>query len=107
MYVSDRKLPLICQTLNTKFPTVTVENYCKWYNVFVINPDGVVVTADWEVLNMLEYKSGKCLIGDHVYHPDLLVQYADYIGGYVDDVSLETVAGRWMFEFHDKSPEEL
>ena len=107
IFKSERGIPLICQGKDNNKPVVTVENYCKWYQIFVIYPDSTVVPADWPTLNKINKSSDKHLIGDHIFHPELLEKFADHIGGYVHDVSLEAVTGRWMFEYHDKTAEEI
>jgi len=46
-YFSDRGIPLVTQHLLTDndgnpVAMLTVEDYCKWYKMFIIHPDGTV-----------------------------------------------------------------
>lgn len=103
---SKRGIPLICQDVRNE-PTITVENYCKWYDIYVIYPDGSIVTASWTKMREIEESSGRTLIGDHIFHPLLLSEYANIIDGSVDEVSEEVVTGRWIFEHYEKDIDEI
>jgi hypothetical protein len=44
--VSDRGIELVTQRAYTSM--LTVENYLKWYDLFVLHPNGKVETVSWE-----------------------------------------------------------
>lgn len=45
MFVSNRGIQLITQTHEKRM--LTVEDYGKWYDLFIIEPDGTVQTVEW------------------------------------------------------------
>ncbi|WP_227493032.1 hypothetical protein [Bacillus paranthracis] len=45
MLVSNRGIQLVTQTHEKRM--LTVEDYCKWYDLFLIEPDGTVQTVEW------------------------------------------------------------
>lgn len=104
---SDRQIPLIYQDNNRSIPVVTLENYCKWYWIFIVFPNGYVTRAEYNTLSALEDKYGKPLMGDHIFHPKLLELLAEHLEGVVDEVTLETALGRWMLEYHEKELEDI
>jgi hypothetical protein len=95
MHESNRGIPLIWQGKGN-VPFITLENYCKWYNVFVVFPDGKVEivpeTKYAEVFDHFAY------IPDHNFHPLFLQKLAKLYGGAVDDSTLEIAAGRWLMD---------
>jgi hypothetical protein len=102
VYVSQRGIPLLCQSPSTfGKPIVTMENYCKWYGVQVLHPDGRVEGADHDDLSRIADRLGHCLMGDHNYHPRLLNEYAKQIGGTADWRAIEMAGGRWVSEILD------
>lgn len=98
VYVSERGFPLICQKPG-ETPIVTVENYCKWYRLYLLMPNGEVKPVTPELVESVNAFENAWMI-DHTFHPDLLRAVARKIGGYVDTVSLEAAAGRWVMENH-------
>lgn len=101
-YVSYRDIPLLCQDPDEHGrPTVTMENYCKWYGVFILHADGSVTQVPIEdIVEILDKAEGILMI-DHCYHPQLLHEIAKKIGGVADSLSLEVTAGRWVIEIMD------
>ena len=106
MFKSDRGKPLICQEKGTK-PIITVENYIKWYHIFVIWPDGNVTKASFDIIEQINNHSTKTLICDHLFHPLLIEKYAEITDSLVDEVSLATITGRWMFEYYNKEIKDI
>ena len=106
MYKSKRGKLLICQEKH-ECPVITMENYCKWYNVYVIYSSGEIGTVDYNVLDEIEKQSGKVLTDNHLWHPWLLEEYAESIDGTVDPVTLDVVTGRWILEHCDKETSEI
>lgn len=102
-YVSHRGMLLLCQSPDTTFkkPIVTMENYVKWYGVYILHPDGRVESVDPGVLGQMADRCGGIVMGDHNYHPRLLNELAKEIGGKVCWRSLEMAGGRWVSEIMD------
>lgn len=97
-YYSWRGQPLIFVG-KSDVPIVTMENYCKWYGIQVVFPDGRVENVHPNVLD--ELCGNDHFIGDHNYHPELLRRVAKHYGGHADYVSLEASAGRWAMEINE------
>lgn len=101
-YVSERDILLFCQEPNTYGkPTVTMEDYMKWYGVHILHSDGRVESVSPDLLSEIDDKLGGGLMGDHNYHPHLLRGIAKHIGGVVDYRAEEAVTGRWVNEILD------
>lgn len=83
-----------------------MENYCKGYHLYVIEPTGEVTEVPYGMIAELD-TGHRSLVFDHCFHPLLLERLATKIGGIVDGVSLEVVTGRWMFEYYDKETAEI
>lgn len=81
LYFSERGLPLLYVDKPLDIPVVTLENYTKWYNIYVIAPDGTVTRADQDALLDLGNKYPDAMWHDHYFHPRLLYRYAALIGG--------------------------
>ena len=98
-YETKRGMMLLCQTPSTK-PILTAENYGKWYDLYVLFPDGTV--EGLHDLGIDTYDVPNLKIGcpriDHNYHPELFCKLAGDNDWYVDDVSMEVAAGRWALE---------
>ncbi len=101
-YLSERNIPLFTQEVDAfKRPIVTMENYCKWYGVYILHPDGSVEGVDPGLMADIQSQDNGCLFGDHNYHPRLLNKLAKRINGAVDSIALEVVTGRWVAEIMD------
>lgn len=102
VYLSSRGIPLLCQTPSSfGKPIVTMENYCKWYGIDILHPDGRVESADPGLLDEICDEVGHYLMGDHNYHPRLLNELAKKIGGTADYRAIEATGGRWVSEQMD------
>ncbi len=99
-YVSDRNKPLLHQETYDK-PVLTAENYEKWYDLFVIFPNGDVESLS--DLGITTFDVAVDGVGtpriDHNYHPLLLEQLAKDNNWYLDISTLEMAAGRWAIEY--------
>lgn len=107
-YLSNRKFPLIFQGELGSDPIITMENYCKWYDIYVVFPDGSVKTIDLNKLDIETLgmeKDGASSILDHAFHPMLIQRVAQELCYVIDPVSFETIIGRWELEYHNKYPE--
>lgn len=92
-YVSPRDLPLVFQDEPGDRPILTVENYVKWYTLYVVHPDGRVREAD-----MTEEDGFRSAWRDHVPHPAACHAYARLKGWEWDENSLDMVYGRYARE---------
>lgn len=106
IWFSDRGLPLSYNGKQLEVPVVTLEVYCKWYEIYIINPNGEVVKAHDEYMDEYydacnsNYIAGAAYV-DHVFNPDLLHVFAKEIGGCVCTEALEMCIGRWEREVLD------
>ncbi|WCS68110.1 hypothetical protein Goe26_01980 [Bacillus phage vB_BsuM-Goe26] len=60
-YVSEDGVPLLSQ-YTRDVPVLTVQDYEKWYNLYLIMPDGEVKTVDWEQKELREGWRDHCII---------------------------------------------
>lgn len=98
-YYSDRGIPLLYVGKTFDKPMITLENYDKWYNIFLVMPDGSVKIVDTRDIEIVNDKNDFQLWIDHLYHPRLLYLLAKHLDAYTDIRSLEVAAGRWMTEY--------
>jgi hypothetical protein len=109
LYLTPRGHALLYVNQPLDVPVVTLENYAKWYEVYLVNPDGEVQKVDPDLINTVQNKHSDALWVDHHFHPRLLYRLAEWIGGTVDERAVEVAAGRWVIErysdtdykFHD------
>jgi hypothetical protein len=96
--LSERNIPLVYQ-FNESFsePVLTVENYCKWYNLYIVNPDKSVNKVDFDALHNFTPKK-ESSYRDHVPNPKAVKCYADKYSYHLDEQSYEMMVGRWMIE---------
>jgi hypothetical protein len=98
VYFSDRNIPLVYFGPLLDHPIITVQNYWKWYNIYVIMPDGVIRRiTDQEIYKATDGYTNAWYI-DHYFHPRLLTELAKMLNGKVCPQSLEMAAGRWVME---------
>ena len=108
LYFNERGHPLVyVEPLNScgyKNPTLTVENYCKWYALYLVHPDGKVTTVDAEVYERVSRKTNGLITiwGDHVINPLAFKLVGELLGAHVDSRSMEMVIGRWEIEHNNK-----
>lgn len=96
VYLSDRGIPLLYVAEPCEVPVVTLENYTKWYDVYLVMPDGSVQVVEG-VLALVD-KFDDAWWVDHLYHPRLLYRLAQVLNATVDERAIEVAAGRWMIE---------
>lgn len=102
VYLSWRGIPLLCQSPSTfGKPIVTLENYCKWYGLEILHPDGRVESVDPGILDECCDRVEGVLMGDHNYHPRLINEVAKHIGGIACHRAVEMAGGRWVAEIMD------
>lgn len=97
LYYSDRGIPLITlQTIEDK-PILTVENYEKWYRLFLLHPDGKVTIVSIEDIEAV-LDDQKISNIDHYFNPLLLQPLADRLNAELPSEVLEIISGRWLLE---------
>lgn len=83
-------------------PTITVERYYKWYEMFLVSKDdGVreITTEDWEK-HANTFKGTTW--GDHIPNPLFVKALAESNGWEIDPLSYEVIVGRWVIEHENK-----
>lgn len=91
---SKRKHLLVFGARSSDPPTVTVENYCKWYALQVVDAAGDIKEYDFGELEPF----AQDYVSDHVPNPLAVVRWATAKGWRVDPQSLEMMVGRWAME---------
>lgn len=94
MKTSGRGHPLLAQEPMDK-PIVCLENYQKWYSIQLLTPEGDVQEIPYDSLNHLTIADPTWL-EDNCIHPKLLHALGKSLNAYVDVLSLEVAAGRWL-----------
>ncbi len=79
-------------------PIITLENYTKWYNIYVIKTDGTVDKVQPEIIEEAHKLNKYYGIIDHLYHPNILNKVAELLDAEVDERASEVAAGRWHYE---------
>jgi hypothetical protein len=95
--VSERGFELVEQGVYDT-PVITVENYQKWYNLYVIQPTGEVEILDPGLITEVIGEINEILVIDHTFHPKLLLLLAKKLGAEVPSTTMEMVAGRWVLD---------
>lgn len=94
-FFSDRELPLVFYwqgDYRPDVPMLTVENYCKWYDVYLVHSDGRVEKVDVEMW-------------DHRVPPHEVKRLSSLYEW--DEQSLEMIVGRFWQEHFDRSFENI
>mgnify|MGYP001567987992 CR=1 FL=1 len=98
LHFSERGIPLVnCSGSRTR-PVITVENYCKWYGLYLIHVDGRVESIDSEIMDEIYAKDPVAIRGDHNFHPRLLYRLEEHLKASLCSQSLQMVIGRFMLE---------
>jgi len=96
---SPRGIPLVWGSGHPKAGAVlTVECYCKWYELFLVCPDAIV-GVDFGVLGM--HSKDEAPYCDHAPNPRAVYRYAQARGYLLDNVAFEMIIGRWEIEYHE------
>jgi hypothetical protein len=88
IYKSNRGIDL-CISQPVTLPTITVELYGKWYELFIVFPNGCV-----EVLPFPPHKRLTPYV-DHAPNPEVVMAYAEALDIEIDDVALEIIEARY------------
>lgn len=93
-YVSERNISLVYSGPRPQYPIITVENYLKWYDVYLVHPSGEVSKID---LYLVERRlGGETVWADHVPNPKAINETARFFGWDIDPISYELIVGRWV-----------
>jgi len=112
IFKSDRGFLLCCESVvGDSRPILTVEDYIKWYDMYVIYPDTEVVeklrsnkdraTAFLSVESEFIARYDESAIYDHCFNPKFYVLLAHRLNMEYDDRAAEIIAGRWAIEHGD------
>lgn len=96
---SPRGIPLVWGGGHPKYGAVlTVECYCKWYELFLVCPD-TIVGIDFGVLG--QHSKDESPYCDHAPNPRAVYRYAQARGCQLDNEAFEMIIGRWEIEYHE------
>lgn len=99
-YYSERGFPLITQSIfdgnEESNGMLTVENYDKWYRLYVITRDGEVKPVGHE--DLVESRQGLTWI-DHVVSPESFYLTAKKLGLEYDDRTFAMVCERFVSDY--------
>jgi hypothetical protein len=89
IYYSDRGFPLVFTGVlrQGSSSVLTVENYLKWYSLYLVEPDGSV--------RVIEFPDEFC---DHVPYPASVQKLANDNGWFMCSESMEMIVGRFVLE---------
>lgn len=73
--------------------TVTVKNYCKWYELYLVYPDGGVEAVDFPDCGNYEELGSPYV--DHVPNPRHVFAWALALDYTVDDAGLTAMCAEW------------
>jgi hypothetical protein len=78
---------------------VTVENYMKWYSLWIVHPDdSVTAMDDYDLMEQIATELNTHWMGDHVFNPDCVAEYCRRMNYWLCTESLEMIIGRWCRE---------
>jgi len=98
-HMSNRDIPLVYIKNNNARKVLTVENYCKWYSLYLVLPDGEVteVSATSDAYEAAYNQAGGTTY-DHVFYPTFVLKLAEQLDAYLDPQSFEVIVGRYRTE---------
>jgi hypothetical protein len=106
LYYSHRGIPLVfyddrTDNIRRDDSVLTVENYLKWYNLYVVHPNGTVQEVPFPSSDKYakfgpEYATAYC---DHVPNPRVVSLFAEETGYRMCEQALEIIIGRWEQEY--------
>ncbi len=79
-------------------PVLTVENYCKWYTLYVLWPeDNITSQVSFDLLE--PYQGKEPAYCDHVPNPRAVELYTEAQDIDLHSEALEMIIGRWELEY--------
>lgn len=104
-YYSPRGYELVYCGDRPQTATLTVENYCKWYEMWLLYPDGSLETVYFSRLDLLCTREtslrGESPYVDHAPNPTVVARLAQLHSWHIDEQSYEMIVGRWELESKD------
>ena len=101
MYRSKRGVSLVFQgeQCSTRHKILTVESYIKWYDIYVVSPEGDVSRLPQKIHHSYRAETGQLAWSDHIPCP----AFCDWIVGRYPgyewcEASLDLIHGRWARE---------
>lgn len=101
LYLTSHGHSLLYVSEPLDVPVLTLENYTKWYNIYLVQPNGDVVEVDSGIILEVTAKYPDARWVDHLYHPRLLYRVAEHLGAAMCERSIEVAAGRWVIESYE------
>lgn len=100
LWFSERGIPLVyCGPAPKDVPVLTVENYCKWYTLYLIKPNGIVEAYyPNKKLEKECYEKFGFYNGDHNYQPSAVQYIADKEEFILHEEAIEMIIGRYEME---------
>lgn len=106
IYITERGNPLIpTKPSSNGKALVCLENYGKWYDVFLLNSDGSVESVPTSLVTQISSILFRPTHVDHCYHPELLVAIATYLKAEWCEISYQLAFGRWLSEVEIDYPD--
>lgn len=99
-HVSHRGLPLVYRGAPI-VATLTVESYCKWYDLCLVRPDGTYGVVPFGALEAYTDMEEQTAYVDHVPNPVLVERLCNAMGWELDEQAHEMMIGRWIMEGMD------
>lgn len=96
-YMSDRLIPLLYWGPPPEEPTLTMECYDKWYDLYLVKPDGSVKKIDWSILEEFA-GSHETARWDHVPNADVVEKLCKYYEWVFHELAHEMMIGRFERE---------
>lgn len=100
IWTTDRGMPLVFwdRRMDQRQETVlTVENYGKWYGLYLIEPNNEVKEVKFDKLQ--EYCGKQSPYLDHAPNPTAVKKWCEAEGWYLDPQAEEMMIGRWEQEY--------
>ena len=103
-YFSEHGIPLVYEQVGHTTEILTVENYIKWYSIYLIRTNGVVHRVDESNFN--QSFEGTAW-NDHAPTPAYCEWLAGQLGAKWDSCSLDMVVGRWLSDTFELTATEI
>lgn len=75
-------------------PILTVEIYCKWYSLFVVDSARSIREISFSELE--DFSLDEAPYIDHVPNPKAVQRFAEKRGYELDELALKLLLGRWV-----------
>lgn len=85
-------------------PTLTVEFYEKWYELWLVHIDGTKTSVSFGALEHIAAEFNVSAFCDHGPNPFVVEEYAVHKGYYLPLLAYELMCGRWVLYHDDQEP---